>query len=397
MYDAIIVGTGPSGLMCANILKNKNILVLEKMNKPGSKLLITGGGRCNLTNLVDNKIFLENVSYNKKYLYSTINNFGPNEVYNYFSKFTKLKVEDDNKVFPSNDKSSTILNILTKDIQNKINYNEKIENIIYNDNIKVITNKTSYITKNLVLALGGCSYKITGSSGDIKSICKNLDLDFIPFFPAMTSIIVKEKNDLAGTSFDNVVIKNKKIKTTGNLIYTHKGLSGSSIFKISELIYLNNLNEIFIDFLPNISIDELNNLFNKNNDIFINTFLKEYFSKRFITYLLDKINIENKKIKEINKKSIINLINNIKNMCIKDITVSNINLAYVTGGGVDLKELNTKDFSLKKYPNIYVVGESTDIHGPTGGYNITLALSTGYSAGTSIKNKYDKILKLKQF
>ena len=387
MYDTIIVGSGPAGLMCANQIKNKNILLLEKMNKPGSKLLITGGGRCNLTNLKDNKSFLENVSYNKKFLYSTINTFGPNEVYNYFSKYTKLKAEEDDKVFPSNDKSSTILNILTKNIQDKISYNEKLIDIVYEDKIKVITNKNTYMTSNLVLALGGNSYNVTGSTGDIKNICNKLNLNFIPFFPAMTSVKVKEKNDLAGTSFDSVVIKTKKIKCSGNLIYTHVGLSGSAIFKISEHLYLNKLNEIYVDFLPSISNDEFINIINKSKDIFISTFLKDYFSKRFITYLLSKLKIENKKIKELNKKSIFSLVENIKNMNIKDVSASKLDLAYVTGGGLDLKELNTKNFSLKKYPNIYVVGECTDMHGPTGGYNITLALSSGYTAGCDIKNK----------
>ena len=146
MYDVIIIGTGPAGLMAANVInKNNKILILEKNDKPGRKLLITGGGRCNVTNLKSNSDFLNEITHNKKHLYSTINNFGPWDIYNFFiNNNVMLKEEEDNKVFPVSNKAGDILNALIQNINKYINYGESVEKIIYKEkNINIITNKNS--------------------------------------------------------------------------------------------------------------------------------------------------------------------------------------------------------------------------------------------------------------
>ncbi len=374
MYDVIIIGAGVSGLMAASLIKNKKVLILEKTNSSGKKLLLTGNGRCNITNLKENRLFLDNVNYNKKYLYSTINLFGAKEVFEYF-KSIKLKIEDDDKVFPCSDKASDILNCLMSKIKCKINYNEQVIDIKIDENIMITTTKQKYIAKKIIIATGGSSYKVTGSGGDHIKFCKMLNQPYIELFPAETSIILKEKNNLAGTSFDNVHIK--KFKNHGNLMYTHKGLSGTAIMNISGEIYLNKIKDVYIDFKPEITSDEILKLLDKEK--FVLTVLNEWFSKKFSEYLLNKLNISNCKIKQLDNKKIKNLIELIKNHHYIIDKVNEIDYAYVTGGGVNLKYIDTKTFESKINKNVYFIGECLDIHGPIGGYNITLALSTAYS------------------
>ena len=386
MYDVIIIGAGVSGLMCATTLKNKKILILEKNNKAGKKLLITGGGRCNLTNLISNNEFINNISHNNKYLYSCINAFGPNDIYNYFNKFTDLKVEDNNKVFPRSNKSYDILNVLIKDVEDKIVYNEEVLNIKYVDNnIEIVTKNNKYISKKLVVATGGSSYKNTGSTGDHIKFCKLLNQPVIDLYPAEVGLTINVLESLSATSFDNVVVSSKKIKKEGSLIFTHKGLSGEAIMNMSEYVYLNDISKIYIDFLPNIDKEELDNEINSCCNILLKTILNKYFTKKFSKYLLDINNIlDNELIKHINKNKIKNIISNIKNMEFEIIEKPKLDFAYVTGGGVDLKYINTMNFESKINKNIYFIGECLDLHGKVGGYNITIALSTGYKCGSEI-------------
>ena len=390
MYDVIIIGTGPAGLMAAiEASKNNKVLVIEKNSKPGRKLLITGGGRCNVTNLKSNKDFLEQIKHNRKYLYSVINRFGPQDIYNFFiENNVLLKEEKENQIFPVSNNSNDILNALLKNIDNKIiNYNESVIEIVYKqNNIKVITNKNTYITKNIIIATGGASYKKTGSAGEHIKFAKMLGQPIIDLYPAETGVILNNKHDLAGISLEQVIVSFNKKEFEGNLIFTHRGLSGTSIMKASEHIYLNNVKNIYIDLLPNYSIEELGDLINSyNREKEVSTFLNEYFSKRLSNYLINKcIFPDNIKIKNLNKPQALELINNIKNCMFNVKEVCSIDEAYVTGGGIDMKYINSKTMESTINKGVYFAGECLDIHGPIGGYNITLAISTGYAAGINV-------------
>lgn len=383
MYDCIIIGAGPSGLMAANAIDtNKKVLIIEKNNSSGKKLLITGGGRCNVTNLKNNNTFLDEINYNKKYLYSALNTFGPYDIYNYFtSNGVPLKEESDNKIFPVSNNSKDILNVLLKSISAKINYNEEVIKIKRGE---VVTNKNVYKTKNIVIATGGSSFKYTGSTGDNIKFARMVNQPIVDLFPAEVGIILDENNELAGTTLDYVKIKYLDKISIGNLMYTHKGLSGSSIMKLSEHIYKNESKDIIIDFLPSISNEELlDNINSYNREKELITFLNEYFSKRFSLYILEKIGI-NKKIKALTKSDKKKLVETIKIFKYKVKEVDSLEKAYVTGGGIDMNYINSSTMESIINKGIYFIGEALDIHGPIGGYNITLALSTGYLAGTAI-------------
>lgn len=384
-YNTIIIGAGAAGLMSANQLENKNFLILEKTNYPGQKLLLTGNKRCNLTNLKTPKEFISNIQYNQKFLYSTINNYTPQDIYNYFNEYIPLKEESNNKIFPKSDKSTDILNVLLKNIEEKIIYNEEVLSISpINNLINIKTNNNEYITKNLIVATGGTSFKQTGSTGDIIKFAKSLEIETIPFFAAETGIILEEKIDLAGNSIDLVEINIDKIKTSGPLIYTHTGLSGESIMNISGYINCNKIKEITIDLLPSKNIENIKQELELNREKELVTYLKKYYSTKISNQLINEIKLTNRIIKTLTHKEIESFINNIKAHKYKILKTNSIESAYVCGGGVKLNEVNTKTFQTLKYPNIYIVGEALDIYGPIGGYNLTLAFSTATNAALSI-------------
>ena len=387
MFEVIIIGAGPAGLM-AGIMSKKNTLIIEKNDTAGKKLLITGGGRCNVTNNKEKNDFLNQIDHNKKYLYSAINSFGPEEIIEFFKKQkVDLKEEEDGKMFPVSNKSYVIKEALLNAYRGKINYNEDVRSISKIDGYYIITtSKHEYKTQKLVIATGGSSYKITGSTGDNLKFAEMLNQPVTKIYPAEVGLRLKNPTNIPGQSINNVIVKAGKRKKEGNLIYTHTGLSGSSIMLISEYIFKENINEIEIDLLPQYKEQELISFLNdydRNKEI--HTFLEEYFTKKFSEYLLNFVGIEkNFKLKQLNHKEINKLVNTIKYLKYDVKTNENIDLAYVTAGGIDIKYINTKTFESTINKNLYFVGEALDIHGPIGGYNITLALSTGYCAGVDL-------------
>lgn len=391
MYDVIVIGAGPSGMMASIMASKKNkVLLLEKNEHSGKKLLITGGGRCNLTNLKSNREFLEEVDYHKKYLYSSIHHFGPHDIYDFFtSRGVKLKEEADQKIFPVSNKSSDILACLLDEMRTvEVHYKEPVIDIKLQGEMKeVITAKTTYRAHNIIVATGGASFPETGSTGDHMKLAKQLLQPTVPLFPAETYLDLMENIvDLAGTSFEYVEIHYRKIKKSGNLIFTHRGISGSSVMKISEFVFLNSENQISIDFLPTMRLDDfIASLSEFDREKEVATFLTTFFSKKFSNFLASKFQMEGT-IKTYSMKKWNVLFTSLKSFQVEVKCVGPLEKAYVTGGGIDLNSIDSKTMESKFNKGVYFVGEALDVHGPIGGYNITLALSTGYSAGISIES-----------
>lgn len=397
MYDVIVIGAGPAGIMTSIIASSrlKKVLLIDKNDAIGKKLAITGGGRCNLTNLKNTNDFIKYIPNNNKFLYSTLSNFNSTDIYNYFNTLgVKLKMEDDNRIFPMDNKSMTIINALNNElIKNKVEimFNETVIDIkTFNQDYIVITNNKEYKTKKIVIATGGASYPHTGSSGDGYKFAKLLNQPLNKLYPAETFLINEHKLPLAGITIPYTKVSINNITMEGSLLFTHEGLSGPAIFKISEYVYKelekSNNATISIDLIPNINMNELiNKLKNYDSKKMIKYFVGQFTPHRLANYLLEINNINpDKKILESSKEEQHNLFYNMKNYHIDIKSTGTIAQSFITGGGIDLKYINPKTMESTINKGIYFIGELLDIHGHTGGYNITIALSTGYTAGLNI-------------
>ncbi|PAT01892.1 hypothetical protein CI105_03275 [Candidatus Izimaplasma bacterium ZiA1] len=398
IYDVIIIGGGPSGLISANEFQKESInyLLLEKNESVGKKLLITGGKRCNVTNNLDVKDFIDALTLkHKRFLYKSLNLFGPKEVISYFDDLgLSLQLENDFKYFPSTNKSSSVLEALLKNLDpKKIKVNEDVKKVSFEEGIYVVkTSNEKFMSKRLIIATGSMSYPMTGSNGDGIKLTKSFNLQSDKFTPAETSVyssyVTKELSDLQGVSILDTTLKinNTKHKTTGAIGFTHFGLSGPAVFHLSENIYLelqNNNNLISFN-LTSKNETELNQMFLRSQNIYILKVLERLTIKRIAKKILDLLKLPNKKVVELSKKDINKIIKMLISFEVKVDKVETVEKAFVNRGGIKTSELNPNSFEVKKQPGLFIVGETVDLHGPIGGFNITIALSSGYSAAFTI-------------
>jgi len=398
IYDVIIVGSGPGGLMAAVAAEKRKLsyLVIDKNAIAGKKLLITGASRCNVTNPFDVRIFIEKLSLkHKRFLYSTLSSFGTNEVKQFIeTNGVELVLENDLKYFPKSSKSIDILNVFLRNINlNNIRYNQKVIKIQKQNDFIVTTDKNEYYSKNVILATGSRSFPITGSTGEGVSFAKKFGHTIYPFYPAETHVysnqIKEQSNLIQGISFKNVLVKLKgtKIKEQGDILFTHFGLSGPVIQSLSEHIYhqiiLDNSAVVMIN-ISSMSINELRQFFASENEHTILQVLDMILPKRFSRYFMTQFSISNGRVKDVNDKHLEKIIEQLVEYKVLIQKVEDVSKAYVNGGGVSTKEINPKTMESKNVSGLYFVGEMIDVHGPIGGFNITIAMSTGYTAANSI-------------
>lgn len=394
-YEIAIVGGGPAGIMAA-IAASKNsssVILLEKNPSLGRKLLITGGGRCNITNSKPIKKLLDSYSQ-KNFLKHSFYSFTNEDLLSLFD--LEFITEEDNRVFPKSGKSSDILKGLTDHLKDvSISYNFEVTSIsddfVINDKLKA---------KKIIIATGGITYPQTGCN------IKNYSLTSQPLTDikyGLTPLITeKDLSDIAGVTLYDVVISYKKSKVKGNVLFSHVGLTGPGIInlsnEISEGISYNLLEkdpeidlEIAIDLCPELSHQDLSDKFNKDFQVkgktMIKNYLKLFLTNRFIEYFLNECNVDGEtQLSRINKKSKNRIIENLKRFTF-NICGFNSKLSKVTIGGVDLKHINPKTMESTVTPNLFFAGEVLDLHGLTGGYNLKIAFSTGYLAGLSASEK----------
>jgi len=397
-YDIAIVGGGPAGIMAA-IAASQNsssVILLEKNSSLGRKLLLTGGGRCNITNLKPIKKLL-NIYPQKNFLKHSFFTFTNEMLLSLFEdKGLGFIEEDDNRIFPETEKASDILEVLTdylKDIV--ISYNFEVKTItddfVINDKLKA---------KKIIIATGGVTYPQTGCSPKNYSLTSHAVTDIkYGLSPLVTK---KDLSSIAGVTLYDVVISYKKSKVKGNVLFSHVGLTGPGIInlsnEISESISYNLLEDdpdvdvdIAIDLCPDFSrealLEKFNSDFQAKGKTMIKNYLKMYLTNSFIDFFLDEIGLDGEiQLSRINKKSKNRLIENLKRFTFK-ITGFNGKLSKVTVGGIDLANVNPKTMESTLTPNLYFAGEVLDLHGPTGGYNLKIAFSTGYLAGLSASEK----------
>jgi len=405
--NIVVVGGGASGMFCAGLLASQgnNVTLIEKNERLGKKMYITGKGRCNITNNSDRNTILANIVSNPKFAISSLSKFTPQDTMDFFEhEGVKLKIERGNRVFPESDKSSDIIKALEKWL-----YKNKV-NILLNQEVKSIKLDGTFLIKlkngeikadKVVIATGGVSYPKTGSTGDGYKWAKDFSHSIIPLRPGLSGLIAKGCENLAGLTLKNVeasIYSNDKCLESefGEMLFTHEGVSGPIILTLESKInkYYQNGKftrpiTLFINLKPAISDEELSQRLIKdfkekaNQDI--KNLMPEYMPKSLIELVLHQANIPlNKKCNSITVEERDKLLQTLKGLKFKILDICPIDEAIITSGGVDVKDINPKDMQSKLIPNLYFIGEVLDIDALTGGFNLQFALSSAYAMATSI-------------
>ncbi len=400
IYEAIVIGGGPSGLMAANILEQHqiNYLLLEKNDKVGKKLLLTGGKRCNITNALSKEDFIQSLTFkHKRFLYPAIKDFGSPEIIEFFkSNGLNLVLEENFKYFPETMKSASVFEVLTKNLNlNQIKFHHAVKDIIKTEDGFILkTNDEEILTKRVIVATGSNAYPTTGSSGDGLVFASKLGLETKEFTPAETylyaSYVKDALSDLQGVSIihTTVKIRGTKISSHGGLLFTHFGLTGPAILQISEFVYEELLKgDVYLTFnITDHSDDEVIRQMNAihNQKVQILRTLESLTTKRLAKKVLELANVTNKNLNEISKKDIAKILELLIAFPVKIDSVETKEKAFVNAGGVLTKELDPNTMESRKIKGLYFIGETVDLHGPIGGYNVTIGLSTGRKCALSI-------------
>jgi len=390
--EVIIIGAGPAGLMAANII-DKEFILLEKNNEVGKKILISGSGQCNYTNACKIKEFNEKFGNKKRFVQYGFSKFSNEDSINFFrDKNLMSYIREDGKVFPSTLNAEDIINALTKKIKNKIKCDSEVLSVERKEEYYFIKTKNEiYKAKYVIISTGGRTYPKTGSTGDGYKFAKNLGINIVKLKNGLCGLnIYEDLSEFSGISFKNIsgeVYRNdrKIIELSGDLLFTHIGLSGPSIINNSR--YINEEDIIKINF-SGMKKEEFENKFiekikKQSKKTVINNIKEFDIPDRIIFKFLENIEL-NIISAELNKKNR-NLI--IKNITEKEFTVKKVGTLHnsmVTVGGIDLKEINKKSMECKNNENLFFIGEVLDVDGDTGGYNIQWAFTSANLASSKI-------------
>lgn len=418
-----VIGGGPAGMMAAiSASQNQNeVYLLEKNSKLGKKLLITGKGRCNITSSLDIREFIANIPGNGSFLYSAFNNYTNQDIIEFLKKNgVAVKEERGNRIFPVSDKSIDVLNAFTKELnkkQVKIKFDAKVTGIeVEKNKVKAVT----YIDKNnenkkllvdkVILATGGKTYSATGSTGDGYEIAKKLGHTITKIRPSLVPLTASGESlnicqELQGLSLKNVSMKlinleNKKsiYEDFGEMLFTHFGVSGPMILSSSaHLLQYKNVDNLLaqnkiqlqIDLKPALSLEKLDlrlqrDFAQEKNKDFKNS-LNNLLPQKLIAVIVEKSGIKpNKQVNEITKEERLRLANLLKEFKIIISGFRPLDEGIITSGGINIKEINPKTMESKIIEGLYFAGEIIDVDAYTGGFNLQIAYSTGYTAGNNV-------------
>ena len=404
MAKVIVIGAGPAGIMAAiHASKKHNVTILDGNDRIGKKLFITGKGRCIVTNSKDISEFFDYIPGNPHFLYSALYSYTNEDTMNFFENVgIKLKVERGGRIFPMSDKSSDIikgLSIGLKESNVQVKLNSKVTNIIYDANKIVgveINNSTKLYGDYFIIATGGASYPLTGSRGEGQKFAKKLGHTIIELKPSLVPIELNESwlKDLMGLSLKNIslsILKNNKVlyKNQGEMLFTNYGISGPLVLSGSRYVKNEGNYEAAIDLKPALNESELDKRIQKDflkyqNKEFKNA-LDDLLPKKLIPLIINLSNIPlDKKVNVITKEERKKLLHILKDLRVKIKGLRPIEEAIVTAGGVNTLEIDPSTMKSKIISNLSFAGEVIDVDAFTGGYNVQIALSTGYIAGNSI-------------
>lgn len=412
MKNIVIVGGGAAGLMaaCSANFKYKDggatVTVIEKNERPGRKLMITGKGRCNLTNNCNVDTLIANVPKNGRFLYSAFSGFEPRDVMSFFESLgVQLKTERGNRVFPVSDKAADIVDALVNPAK------KGGANIVHSTAKKILAENgavTGVLLQNgetvpadrVIIATGGMSYPLTGSTGDGYKMAQDLGHTVTELKPSLVPLTVHEGfcSRLSGLSLKNVTLsvyeENRKkpvFSELGEMLFTHFGISGP--LTLSASAHMRNIDRkkytAVIDLKPGLSFEQLDSRIlrdfetEKNRD-FANS-LDKLLPKSIIPVIISMSGIEpTLKVNQISREQRTELCRVIKNFTMHITGFRPIEEAIITGGGISVKEINPKTMESKLVKGLYFAGEIIDVDAYTGGFNLQIAFSTGFAAGNNV-------------
>ncbi len=408
--DIVIIGAGASGCMASisakTYNKNLDVIVVEKNKQIGRKILLTGKGKCNLTNLDSFKEFIAKI-HNKQFFIPSFKTFSNFDLIDFFeSRGVELEYTKNGRIFTKSHRSSDITNTLEKEMKKlkvKVVFDFETVKISFDNETKLFRimdkQKRVLFAKKLIIATGGKSYESTGSTGDGYFFAKNFNHTITPLVPYLAPLFIKDKDirSLAGLTLRSVKlilkIDNKKTIYDGSILFTHQGVTGPIPYKISADVFLalkqNKDIKAFIDIKPSKTREQMvldiNKFILQNSKKEYISLLRKLLPKKIIPVFLKRVKIhKNKKLKQLNTKDIQSTIEHIKKFFLPIDGVAPLEEAIVTRGGVDISEVDPNTLMSLKQKNLFFAGEVLDIDGPTGGYNLTIAFSTGFLSGKSV-------------
>lgn len=413
IFDVAVIGGGPAGMMAAITAAESGakVILLEKNKELGKKLLLTGNGRCNLTNAEFNlKKLVENYNKGREFLFHAFSVFGPKEAIIFFEKLgIKTKIESGNRVLPLSGNAGDVLNALeTCLLKNKVkvSFESPVSNVILKGNKieKLVVDDKEVIAKKYIFCSGGQSYPATGSTGEAFKWLKDMGHHIIEPLPALVPIKLKEDwaKELQGLALKAIKLtvaqnNKKQFQETGDILFTHFGLSGPAVLNISKRVgelLKKGLPEqageviICIDLYPNLNTVDLGKKIDgkitTNPKISVKNFLADLTPQRLVPVFMQSVGIDgDKPTNNITRNERVVIAKQLKQIGVTATELLGFDSAMVTSGGVLLKEIDSKTMKSKIINNLYFAGEVIDIDGKTGGFNLQACWSTGYLAGKS--------------
>ncbi len=408
IWDVVVVGGGPAGMIAAGTAASNGarVILIEKNDSLGKKLLITGGGRCNVTNSeFDVRKFLDKFKENGKYLFSAFSRYGVKETLDFFNKMgMETKVENELRTFPVSNSAQSVWNILVGYLkENKVTIlsDSPVKEIVC-DNQELtgvqLSNNKIIRGKNIVVATGGTSRPETGSTGDAYKWLRDLGHTIIEPTPSLVPIAIKDKwiKRLAGVSLNNIklsIFQNsvKQHIAKGKILFTHVGVSGPTILNMSkdvgELLKYGDV-IIFLDLLPEEDYGTLNkklqDLFKENAKKKLKNALSDLIPSSFSPIVVELLGIDGDiKCSTISREGRLNLVQIIKGIPLHVDKLLGLEKAVISSGGVVLEEVDFKTMRSRLFPNLFLVGDILNIDRPSGGYSLQLCWTTGFVAGTA--------------
>jgi len=403
--DVIIIGGGAAGAMAGGYCGEwgKKTIIFEPNGKIGKKLMITGKGRCNVTNNCTDDELIRNIPRNPRFLYSAFSQYSTADVMDFFEQSgVPLKTERGNRVFPVSDKAADVVSALERRLKKadvKI-IKERVNGLIIENGVckGVEAGGKQYFSESVLIATGGKSYPSTGSTGDGYKLAESVGHTVTKLEPSLVPLVCNEKYcaDMMGLSLKNVTLslydRGKKIYSElGEMLFTHYGVSGPVILSASShMTHPKEHNyKIVIDLKPALDEQTLDKRIQRDfaentNKDFINS-LSKLLPNKLIPVIVKLSGIEpSEKVNQITKVQRQNLVSLLKNFTVNISDFRPINEAIITSGGVDVKEINPKTMGSKIIDNLFFAGEVIDVDAYTGGFNLQVAFSTGYLCGMNI-------------